>query len=316
MTDIPWIEKYRPSSLEEIYGNETIIGRLKVISSNGNVPNLIISGNSGTGKTTCIHIISKKLTGDQFKQSVLELNASDSRDIDTIRSQITSFAKKKVSMGECRHKIVILDEADTLDVSSQQALRRVIDSNSSSTRFILACNTSTRIIEPIQSRCAILRLSKIRNVDIRSRLENICMHEKVIYDKGGLNAIVFTADGDMRNAINKLQTIYTGFKCVTKETVYNLCDKPSYDIVHDILKYCIGRDFRSSIRLTGKLYGDGYSIFDILQTIGKVARILEMESDKKMKFIKEISQTHTRVSHGVSTLLQLEGLCSRLSRIE
>jgi replication factor C subunit 2/4 len=125
---------------------------------------------------------------------VLELNASDARGIDVVRSKIKMFAQKKVTLPPGKHKIIILDEADSMTNAAQQALRRTMEIYSSTTRFAIACNNSTKIIEPIQSRCAILRFSRLQDVEILTRLQQICAAENVNYDIDGLEAIIFVAE--------------------------------------------------------------------------------------------------------------------------
>lgn len=182
------VEKYRPLFLDDVVGNADTIDRLKVIARDGNCPHIIISGMPGIGKTTSIHCLARQLLGNAHKEGVLELNASDERcvafmydiaalltlsicrGIDVVRNKIKSFAQKKVTLPPGRHKIVILDEADSMTAGAQQALRRTMEIYSNSTRFCLACNMSNKIIEPIQSRCAILRYAKLRDEEILSTL--------------------------------------------------------------------------------------------------------------------------------------------------
>ena len=137
-------------------------------------------------------------------QQVLELNASDARGIDVVRDKIKMFAKKRVNLPAGQHKLVILDEADSMTAAAQQAMRRTMELFSSTTRFALACNTSNKITEPIQSRCAILRFTRLSDEQLLRRLQYVCKEEGVSYEPEGLEALIFTAEGDMRNALNNL----------------------------------------------------------------------------------------------------------------
>ena len=185
----PFVEKYRPLVLGDIVGNTDTVERLKVIAEEGNMPNIIIAGPPGTGKTTSVMCLARALLGPAFKDAVLELNASDDRGIDVVRNKIKMFAQKKVTLPPGRHKIIILDEADAMTKAAQQALRRTMEIFSSTTRFALACNNSTKIIEPIQSRAAILRYTKLTNQQVATRLlqviEGTARGSRWLRDLGG-----------------------------------------------------------------------------------------------------------------------------------
>lgn len=150
--ELPWIEKYRPEFLSDVVGNGEAVSRLSAIATVGNLPNIILAGPPGIGKTTSILCLAREMLGESYKNAVLELNASDARGIDIVRNKIKMFAQKKVTLPPGKHKIIILDEADSMTAAAQQALRRTMEIYSATTRFALACNNSTKIIEPIQSR--------------------------------------------------------------------------------------------------------------------------------------------------------------------
>ncbi|CAG0906794.1 unnamed protein product, partial [Cyprideis torosa] len=216
----PWIEKYRPQVFSDIVGNEETIGRLEQFAQSGNVPNIIISGPPGVGKTTTILCLARAHLGPSFREAVLELNASNDRGIDVVRNKIKMFAQQKVSLAPGKHKIIILDEADSMTSDAQQALRRTMELYSKTTRFAFACNTSEKIIDPIQSRCAMLRYGKLSDAQVLAKVMDVCEKEKVSYTDDGLEAIVFTAQGDMRQALNNLQSTFQGFGHVNGEYVF------------------------------------------------------------------------------------------------
>jgi len=313
---IPWVEKYRPRVLDDVVGNGDTISRLKVIAKDGNVPHLIISGMPGIGKTTSIHCLAHQLLGDAYKEGVLELNASDERGIDVVRNKIKAFAQKKVTLPAGRHKIVILDEADSMTAGAQQALRRTMEIYSNTTRFCLACNMSNKIIEPIQSRCAILRYAKLSDREVLQRLLEICAEEKVEYNDDGLTALIFTSEGDMRQAINNLQSTWSGFGFVSGDNVFKVCDQPHPITVRSMIRACSKGDIENSMVKLQELWDQGYSAVDIIVTIFRVVKTFdELPEYTKLEYIKEIGFTHMRILEGVGTLMQLGGLVARLCKM-
>ncbi|GME78141.1 unnamed protein product [[Candida] boidinii] len=312
--ELPWVEKYRPQVLDDIVGNDETIESLKRIASEGNMPHLIISGLPGIGKTTSILCLAKELLGEaNMKDAVLELNASDDRGIEVVRNKIKTFAQKKVSLLPGRHKIVILDEADSMTPGAQQALRRTMEIYSNTTRFAFACNQSNKIIEPLQSRCAILRYNKLNDEDILKRLLEIIDLEKLEYTSDGLEALIFTSEGDMRQAINNLQSTFSGFKLINSENVYKIVDSPHPLIIKNLLMNCNNLD--KSVEILDSLWIKGYSAIDIISTCFKVSKTLfELDEFKRLEMIKIIGFTHMRVLEGVSTYLQLCCMLAKLNK--
>ena len=312
----PWIERYRPERLSDIVGNTEAVSRLSAIASVGNVPNIILAGPPGTGKTTSILCLARELLGaDIYKNAVLELNASDARGIDVVRNKIKLFAQKKVTLPPGRHKIIILDEADSMTAAAQQALRRTMEIYSLTTRFALACNNSTKIIEPIQSRCAVLRYSRLNDAEILSRLQQVAHMENASYDMQGLEAIIFTAEGDMRNALNAMQSTVSGFSHISSDNVFKVCDVP-----HPLkMKQCIEKaregKFNESLDVVMGLWKSGYAATDIIQTLFRVTKSADMPEHIKLEFIREIGFTHMRIAEGLDTQLQLMGCVARLSQL-
>eukprot|EP00891_Asterochloris_glomerata_P001125 jgi/Astpho2/1125/Aster-07674 len=310
--DLPWVEKYRPHLIKDIVGNEEAVARLAVIAEEGNLPNVILAGPPGTGKTTSILCLARQLLGPSCKDAVLELNASDDRGIDVVRNKIKMFAQKKVTLPPGRHKIIILDEADSMTSGAQQALRRTMEIYSNTTRFALACNTSTKIIEPIQSRCAIVRYTRLSDMEVTSRLLHVMQVEKVAYQNEGLEAIVFTADGDMRQALNNLQATVSGFSYVTQANVFKVCDQPHPLKIAKVVRDCLQVDLVGANDGMTELWNLGYSATDIITTLFRVVRNLDMQEYLKLEYIKEVGFCHMRIVEGVNSRLQLSGLLAKL----
>jgi replication factor C subunit 2/4 len=312
MPSLPWIEKYRPSNLNKIVGNKDAIDHFKRIAETGNIPHMILIGSPGTGKTTSVMCLAKSLLGDNFHKAFLELNASDERGIDAVRNKIKNFCKKMVTLPEGIHKIIFLDEVESMTPIAQQALRRVIEKYTKSTRFVMACNTSNQIIEAIQSRCSIIHFMKIDKVSIQKCLEGVCRQEKIKFTKDGVENIVLCCNGDMRRAVNDIQSVSIAFNKVNAKTVSQITNKPSKNSLKKILNSSIRGNFEEANIEIGELISEGYSSNDILKLFFQLVRDNKMSEIVKLKYLREIGLTQVNIVQGADVYIQLLSLIASL----
>jgi replication factor C subunit 2/4 len=312
----PWVEQYRPRVLDHVVGNRAAVDRLRIIARQGNIPNLILTGPPGIGKTTSLLCLCRELLGDHLKDAVIELNASDERGIEVVRQDIKSFAKRHVNLPPGRHKVAILDEADSMTDAAQQAMRRIMEKFSNTTRFVFACNMSEKVIEPIQSRCAIVRFTRVEEGEIAARLAQICTAENVEFTTDGINCLAVLADGDMRSAVNGLQATAIRFNFVNQENVQATVDAPNPAAIAEIYGALRGNDLRTALTIMGGLQVRGHSASDIVQSLFRTARRDPQFSEKlKLLVLKEIGLAQMAMSQGLTSPLQLDGLIARLYKV-
>lgn len=287
---LQFTEKYRPTTLDEMCGNEEVIECLKSFDLD-NLPNMLFYGPPGTGKTTAIWAISKNLP----RQNVLELNASDHRGIDTVRNQIKEFSKIKLN----GTKIVILDEADSMSKEAQGALRRVIE-DAKETRFCLICNYYKKIIEPIASRCTKLRFSPVDGI---KRIREICIKERIAFEEEGIKIINQFSDGDMRKILNDLDGIKSSYEILNKENVLEFFGMKSDDIFYEIFDSLLKDDFEYCKNKIEK-----YEI-DCVDFINKISKLLiDSTLSKKMEILKLLGEVEQRLAIGCTDQVQINAI--------
>lgn len=313
MTQI-WLEKHRPELLSDIVGNRVIISKLKDLSREENIKSMIFSGPPGCGKTTAILALCREVLGANFKNATLELNASDERGIDVIREKVKEFAERKVTLPSGQHKVVILDEADSLTEAAQQALRMIISDYSDTTRFVFSCNDSSKIIEPIQSRCAVLRFSRLSDEEISSYIGVVAHKEGIEVEKSGLEALVFIAEGDMRNAINNLQAVAVSSRGITKEAVFAVCDVPKLGLIKEMFINASRGNLEAALRSFGLLWAENHCVHDVITYMGRVLEKMdEIDFDTKFFYMARVGELKVRDSIGLGTKTQIVGTIAELA---
>ena len=303
-----WVEKYRPQKFEEIVGQQEIVNRLQTFVEKKSLPHLLFAGPPGVGKTCAALCIAHELFGDGWRQNFLELNASDERGIDTIRTKVKDYARTR-PIGDAPYKIVYLDESDALTSDAQHALRRTMEMYTRTCRFILGCNYSSRIIEPIQSRCAIFRFKRLAEKDITQMLKRIARGEKLTLTTDAIKAIIYVSEGDMRRAINVLQTAAALKRKVDEKAIYEVSAAARPEEVRQMLELAIAGKFEEARnKLYDLLIGQGLAGEDILEQVHREVFNLDLPERTKVELIDRVGEFDFRLIEGANERIQLEAM--------
>ena len=303
-----WTEKYRPSKFQELVGQNDIIKRVESLTSALNIPHLMFAGPAGTGKSTLALIVVKTLYGENWRENYLELNASDERGIQIVREKVKNFARTK-SLGNVPFKIIFLDEADALTPEAQQALRRTMENYSATCRFILSCNYSSKIIDPIQSRCSIFRFKLLEKKDIEKYLTKIAELEKLSIIADAFEILYEGSEGDCRRATNLLQSTASISPNITPELVSTIISNAKPKDIKVVLDYALAGDFQKSReKLLDVMLKESISGQDVIKSIQKEIWNLPVEPEIKVKLTEKTGETEFRIVEGSDPFIQLQSL--------
>ncbi|HEV2165525.1 MAG TPA: replication factor C small subunit [Thermoplasmata archaeon] len=315
-TTAVWVEKYRPRTLADMVGQEGIVPLLRAYAEKRSLPHLLFAGPPGTGKTTAALALARDLFGEEWRQNFLELNASDERGIDTVRTTIKEYARS-APIGGTGFKLLFLDESDNLTAEAQGSLRRMMERYSSACRFILSCNYSSRIIDPIQSRCAVFRFRAFSTAQVRGELERVAHGEGIRVDPDAFEAIVVAASGDLRRAINILQLTATFANPVTLETVRRSTTTPLREEIKEMLELAMRPNFLEARERLYRLFTDrGASGEDILRAIHAYVPELPdsvVPPEQKVEIVEFLGEVDFRLAMGASERLQMETILARIA---
>ncbi len=308
-----WTEKYRPKMLDEVVNQKHIVSRLKSWVKEGSVPNMLFAGPAGIGKTTIALCLARELFGEHWKDNFSETNASDERGINIIRGKIKEFARIRPIGAD--FKIIFLDESDALTPEAQHALRRTIEKFSDTCRFILSCNYSSKIIEPIQSRMVVFRFKRMSYDDVKSYLERIKKGENLDVTEDALKAIYEISEGDLRQATNFLQAAAALGK-ITAETVYEASAQSKPEDIKEMLHNALhGKFAEARKKLQELIVIQGLSGEDIIRSMHRMVFDLDISDSKKIELVEKMGEYEFRINQGGSPDIQLEALLAQIMAI-
>jgi len=303
-----WTEKYRPSTFSELVGQDNSVKRVEALTNSMNIPHLLFAGPAGTGKSTLALIVVKELYKNNWKENYLELNASDERGINVVREKVKNFARTK-SLGNIPFKIIFLDEADALTPEAQQALRRTMENYSTTCRFILSCNYSSKIIDPIQSRCAIFKFKLLEKKDIEKVIMKIIEKENMTIKPEAIEILYEGCEGDCRRCINILQSTASISPSITPELIATIISNTKPRDIKVVLDYALSGDFqKSKEKLLDIMLKESISGQDVIKAIQKEIWNLPVEPDIKVKLTEKTGEIEFRIVEGSDPFIQLQSL--------
>ena len=309
----PWIDKYRPFKLNQVISQNEVLKMLNNTLKSGVLPHLLFYGPPGTGKTSVILAIARQLFGPKnFKERVMELNASDERGINVVRNKIITFAKSLLSSPDPNYpsppyKIIILDEADAMTTEAQSALRKVLEDTSSITRFCFICNYINQIIEPINSRCMRFRFKQIDNASIIKKLRYISRRENLIVSDDGLLKIAGISNGDMRRSIMLLQNLKYVKHDITLQDIDDIGGSIPLNIKNKIKKICINKktNVGDVVQLAQQIRADAFSFDNLIKVINDLIVTCDISDEIKAHICLHIAKVERRVIEGGDEYIEL-----------
>ncbi len=311
-----WVERYRPKTVSDIKGQEAVVARLQAYANNKSFPHLLFAGPPGTGKTTAALALTRDVFGTEFRRNILEMNASDERKLESIRTKVKQFARTAPSPGTT-FKVIFLDEADALTPDAQGALRRIMEQNSGTCRFILSCNYSSKVIEPIQSRCAVFRFRPLEKEQILERISIVAINENIKIEDEAAEAIAQVSLGDLRKAITSLQVAASLDSNITRDLVYETTATAPPEDLHRYFLACKEDGFQPARRrLKDILNSFGLAGTDFVNQLHReLSMVRFLDEIQKLSITEIMAETDFRMVEGGGEALQLDAMTAKICSI-
>ena len=308
-----WVERHRPQTVGDIKGQKAIVDRLKAYAESRTFPHLLLAGPPGTGKTTAALALTKDVFGEDYRINLLEMNASDERKLESIRTKVKQFARTAPSPGTT-FMVIFLVEADALTPDAQGALRRIMEQNAETCRFILSCNYSSKIIEPIQSRCAVFRFRPLAEDQVLEMVTSVAANEEINLDEDAAAAIAQVSLGDLRKAITSLQVAASLSAHVTRDLVYETTATAPPEELHSYILACKEDGFQPARRrLKGLLDKFGLAGTDLVNQMHReLGTVTFLDESQKLGVTEAMAECDFRMVEGGGEALQLDAMTARL----
>ncbi|KAK2463544.1 hypothetical protein APHAL10511_004295 [Amanita phalloides] len=306
--NLPWVEKYRPVTLDDIVSHKDITSTIEKFIEKNRLPHLLFYGPPGTGKTSTILAIARRIYGSNYRKQILELNASDERGIDVVREQIKQFAETRTLFAK-GFKLIILDEADMMTQAAQAALRRVIEHYTRNVRFCIICNYVNKIIPAIQSRCTRFRFSPLPILEVGKRLTDVIAAENVNIADDGEKALLRLCKGDMRRALNVLQACHAAYDTIGENEIYNCTGNPHPSDIETVVNSMLSDEFTTSYTMINSLKTErGLALQDLITGAYEYSATIDLKPNAKVYLLDHLATAEHRLSTGASEKLQLTAL--------